>query len=155
MHVAEPKSHTGRSEVLYPATNPGKRPITADDLWRFSRVGGPAPAPDGSAVVVPVTTYDMEQNRGRARLWLVPVAPPGGEPRPITTDEYSSTDPAYSPDGKRIAFVRAQGEEKSQLYVLPLEGGEAERLTDMTLGVFDPKWFHDGTRIAYGTYLYS
>ena len=155
MHVAEPRLKAGQSEVLYPATNRGKRPITAEDLWRFSRVGGPAPAPDGSAVIAPVTTYDMEQNRGRSRLWLVPLAPRGGEPRPITTEEYSSTEPAYSPDGKRLLFVRAQGEERTQIYLLPLEGGDAERLTEMPLGVFDPKWFPDGKRIAFAAFLYA
>jgi dipeptidyl aminopeptidase/acylaminoacyl peptidase len=155
LHVAEPKLKAGQSETLYPATNPGKRPITAEDLWKLSRVGGPAPAPDGSAVVVPVTTYDMEQNRGRSRLWLVPAAARGGEPRPITTEEYSSGDPAYSPDGKRLVFGRAQGDEKPQIYLLPLEGGEAERLTDMPLGAFDPKWLPDGKRIAFGAFLYA
>lgn len=152
MHVAEPLSNAERSTVLYASANPGKRPITAEDLWKFLRVGDPAPAPDGSAVVVSVTSFDMEQNRGRARLWLVPTR---GEPHPITSEEVSSSDPTYSPDGKRIAFVRTQEEEKPQLYILPLDGGEAERLTDLPLGVFDPKWFADGKRIAFGAYLYT
>jgi dipeptidyl aminopeptidase/acylaminoacyl peptidase len=155
VHVAEPQSQAQRSKVLYPATNPGKRPITAEDLWKFSRVGSPTLAPDGSAAVVPVTSYDVEQNRGRSRLWLVPLASRGGEPRALTAEEFSSSDPAYAPDGKRIAFVRGQGEEKAQLYVLPLEGGEAERLTEMPFGVFDPKWLPDGKRIAFGAYLFA
>lgn len=152
MHVAEPQSKTRRSTVLYPAMNAGKRAITAEDLWKLSRVGGPAPAPDGMSVIVPVTTYDMEQNRGRSRLWLVPKS---GEPRPLTGEEFSSAEPAYSPDGRRVAYVRAQGEEKPQIYLLPLDGGESERLTDMPLGAFDPKWFPDGKRIAFVAPLYA
>ncbi len=152
MHVAEPQSKSLRTTGLYPATNPGGRPINAEDLWRFLRVGCPAPTPDGSAVIVSVTAYDMEQNRGRARLWL---APRTGEPRPLTAEEHSSNDPAISPDGTRVAFLRSQGEEKPQIYLLPLDGGEAERLTDMPLGVFDPKWFPDGRRIAFGAFLHA
>ena len=150
MHIAEPESRVGRTATLYPASRAGKHPMTAEDLWKFLRVGHPAPLPDGSALIVPVTSYDVEQNRGRSRLWLVPNK---GEPRALTTEECSSTEPSVSPDGKRVAFVRTQGEEKSQIYAIPLGGGEAEKLTDMPLGVFDPRWFPDGRRLAFGAWL--
>src|SRR5688572_11797127 len=154
LHVAEPQANakTERVAVLHPARNRGKRVLTAEDLWKFRRVGAPVPAPDGSFVLAPVTTYDMDENRGRTRLWLVPSS---GEPRPITAEGASATEPALSPDGKRIVFARCQGEEKPQIHMLSLEGGEAERLTDLPLGVFDPKWFPDGKRIAFGAHLYS
>ena len=150
MHVAEPQSKTQRSTLLYPAMNPGKRTITAEDLWKIVRVGSLAPAPSG--LIAAVTAYDMEQNRGRSRLWLIPSQ---GEPHALTSDEASSTDPAVSPDGRRIAFARCRGEERPQLHVLSLDGGEAERFTDMPLGIFDPRWFPDGKRIAFGALLYS
>ncbi len=135
-----------------PAPAPGRgpaaeRPFTVEDLWALRRVGAPAALPDGSALVVPVTTYDMEKNEGSTRLWLHPLA--GGTPRPITAAEALSTEPAVSPDGRRLAFVRRIGKEKGQLYVMPLDGGEAERVTDMPLGVGDPRWFPDGKRIAF------
>jgi len=150
LHVAEPQSKTQRSTLLYPATNPGKRPITAEDLWKILRVGALAPAPGG--LIAAVTGYDLEQNRGRSRLWLIPST---GDPHPLTSDEVSSTEPAVSPDGRRIAFARCRGEERPQLHVLSLDGGEAERLTDMPLGIFDPRWFPDGKRIAFGALLYA
>lgn len=148
MHVAE-----SQTTVLYPAVNPSGRALTAQDLWRIARVGTPAPTPDGSAVVVPVTAYDIEANKGKQRLWLVPTS--GGEPRPLTSDEHSSAEPAISPEGRRLCFVRSHGEEKPQLHLMPLDGGEAERLTDLPLGVLDPKWFPDGLRIAFVAMLYK
>ncbi|HZI89470.1 MAG TPA: S9 family peptidase [Candidatus Polarisedimenticolia bacterium] len=145
MHVTD-----SQTTVLYPARNASKRRLTAEDLWKIARVGTPAPSPDGR-VVVPVTTYDLETNKGRTRLWLVPAE--GGAPRPLTSEETSSTDPIVSPDGRSIAFLRALNEEKPQLHVMPLDGGEAERLTDLPLGAIDPMWFPDGKRIAFVSML--
>ena len=150
MHVAEPRSEAQPFAVLHQARNRGQRPMTAEDLWRMSRVGVPAPAPDGSFMIAPVTTYDMDENRGRTRLWRVPKQ---GEPRPLTSDNATSTEPALSPDGKQLLYARCQGDEKPQIHMLSLLGGEPERLTEMPLGATDPRWFPDGKRIAFVAFL--
>jgi dipeptidyl aminopeptidase/acylaminoacyl peptidase len=111
------------------------------------------PSPDGALLAVPVTSYDLEENKSRQRIWLVPAG--GGEPRPLTSEDASNHEPAFSPDGRRLAFVRSRGEEKPQIHVIPLDGGEAERITDLPLGATDPKWLPDGTRIAFVALLLS
>jgi dipeptidyl aminopeptidase/acylaminoacyl peptidase len=152
-----------------------RHPITVEDLWALPRVGAPVPSPDGANVLVPVATYSMESNEGATRLWLVPADADGagsgraGDPaRPLTTAEASSGQPAWSPEGARIAFVRKPGGTKNetkgkpgakysdqpQLYVLPLDGGEPKRVTDLPLGVVDPRWFPDGRRIAFLSPVY-
>jgi dipeptidyl aminopeptidase/acylaminoacyl peptidase len=137
--------------VVHSARNPGGRPFTVQDLWAIPRVGAPAVSPDGTWLVVPVTGYDVEQNEGRTRLWRLPVG--GGEPQPLTASDASSTEPALSPDGRRLAFARKHEQEKAQLYVMPLDGGEPERLTDLPLGVFDPKWLPDGRHLVFAAML--
>jgi dipeptidyl aminopeptidase/acylaminoacyl peptidase len=137
-----------------------RHPLTVEDLWSLPRVGDPAPSPDGSRVVVPVTTSSMETNEGASRLWLVPAE--GGPPQPLTSAEASSDSPAWSPDGTRLVFLRKPGGPKGngadgrvrfpdqpQVYLLPLAGGEPERLTDLPLGALDPQWFSNGRRIAF------
>jgi dipeptidyl aminopeptidase/acylaminoacyl peptidase len=148
LHLAERQSRT--STVLHPAKNPNGRRFSAEDLWRVQRVGNPAPAPNGSAIVVPVTSFDLEKNRGRTRLWLLPAK---GDPRPLTSEEANAGDASYSPDGTRLLFPRSVGEERAQVHVMPLDGGEPERLTDMPLGIFDPRWLPDGQRIVFGAML--
>jgi dipeptidyl aminopeptidase/acylaminoacyl peptidase len=150
------------STTIHPARH-GTRAITAQDLWSIPRVGAPEPAHDGSACVVPVTTYDLEKNVGRSRLWWVPVD--GGAPRPLTSAERSSGEPALSPDGRWLAFTRKDdaapdgkpgpGAAKAQLYLMPMNGGEPRRLTEMPLGAFDPAWMPDGSGIVFGAYLFK
>lgn len=144
-----------------------RHPIDVDDIWALPRVGPPVPAADGSFAIVPVRTFSMETNEGTTRLWRVPAD--GGEPRVLTTAEASSGQPSLSPDGKRLAFVRKPGGSKGdgkakpgamypevpQLYVMPVDGGEPERLTDLPLGAADPRWFADGRRVAFLVTLFK
>src|SRR5262249_11598302 len=113
------------STTLHPARRPRgeARPMTARDPWAIPRVGSPKPSPDGASLVVAVTTYDLEKNQGRSRIWLASMAPGGAEPRALTSAEVSSAEPAFSPDGKRLAFVRKVENAKAQLHVMPLDGG--------------------------------
>ncbi len=136
---------TSPSTTLYPARK-GPRPFNAEDLWAIPRVGAPVPSPDGKSLAVAVTTYTLDKNEGRGRIWLVPVA--GGEPRALTAPEHASQSPAFSPDGRQLAFTRKE-KGKAQLYVMPIDGGEPRRLTEMPLGVFDPKWLPDGSGIVF------
>lgn len=131
-----------------PAALAEKKPLTADDLWVIQRVGNPVLSPDGKMAAYTVTAYDMEADRANADIWVSPVA--GGAARRLTTNKASDTSPAWSPDGRRIAFVSKREDDKaSQVYVMPVDGGEPERLTDMPLSVSTPKWFPDGKRIAF------
>lgn len=145
------------ARTVYPA-RAGGRSFTAEDLWAIPRVTAVVPSPDGSCLAIAVTSYDMDENLGRSRLYLL--APSGGQPRPLTAAGFDSSQPAFSPDGRRLAFVRKrkrrrqngddeQHEDKPQLMVMPTDGGEASRWTDMPLGVTDPRWLADGSGIVF------
>ncbi len=141
------------------AAKPGTRPCDAARLWRLARVGTPEPSPTGGHVAVPVTRYDVEQDVGGSRIWLIPTG--GGIGRPLTSAERDASTPRFSPDGRRLAFTARPAPERGetprphQLFVLPLEGGEAEPATDMPLGVFDPQWLPDGSGLVFGAYVFG
>ncbi|HTR97542.1 MAG TPA: S9 family peptidase [Candidatus Acidoferrales bacterium] len=133
--------------TLY-AARKGPRPMTAEDLWRLPRVGTPAPSPDGRFAIVPVTTYDLEKNESRTRLWRVALDG-AHEPVALSSPDVSAGEPRVSPDGASLAFTRKDAGGRAQLMLMPLGGGEARKLTDLPLGVYDPRWRPDGSGLVF------
>jgi len=121
------------------------------DLTTFAQPSQPALSPDGREAVYVLTTVDAAADKNVSSLWRVTVAGPGagaGSARPLTTGT-GDVAPAWSPDGTKIAFLRADGG-PAQLWLLPAGGGEPERITSLPLGAGAPVWSPDGTKIAFG-----
>ena len=112
------------------------RPITPKDLWSLKRVGQPEYVPGTSSVVVPVVEYDDE---GQPVSTIYQVAR-NGDTKRLTSGDRSSSAPAVSPDGSRIAFLGTDGDEPSQVFVMPLDGGEAKAVTSLPLGASFVTW---------------
>ncbi len=67
----------------------------------------------------------------------------------LATDFTDARDPAWSPDGTKIAFVGTRaGETGARLYVMDADGTDVEKVFDRS-GVDDPTWSPDGRKIAY------
>ena len=132
------------------AQAPAKHPITFDDLIKMQRVSGSQVSRDGRWVAYAVSTPDMELNRGVSNIWIIPAA--GGEAIQVTQGG-RDTSPAWSPDGKMLAFLSAR-EGVSQVYLLSMEGGEAKKLTQLSTGADLFKWAPDGKSIAFTSAVY-
>jgi dipeptidyl aminopeptidase/acylaminoacyl peptidase len=119
-----------------------------DDLIALKRTSGtPAISPDGRWVAYAVRETNWTDNAYETEVWLADTRV-AGSGRQLTNATKSSLQPAFSPDGKWIAFVSDRSDTR-QLYRLALDGGEAEALTSGTEGVTAFAWAPDGTRIAY------
>ena len=140
-----------------PQPQPQPQPITTDALWRIQRLGNPALSPDGAAAVCTVSSYSMAQNQGSTSLWWLPTG--RCAPRRLTHCGDKDGQPAWSPQGDRIAFVarrEQQGlkDKTSQLYVLHTQGGEAERVSHFDPGIEAFKWMPDGRSILFSAWVW-
>ena len=119
---------------------------TIDDLLSLHRVGSPAISPDGTLVAYTVRETNWDENAYETEIWIGGAA--AGPPRQLTRGPKSSTQPAWSPDGRWLAFVSDRGD-KRQIYRIDPRGGEAELLTEAPEGVNGFRWSPDGRSIAY------
>jgi dipeptidyl aminopeptidase/acylaminoacyl peptidase len=120
------------------------------DLALLRVPGPPTLSPDGRHAVVAVTRLDFDDDEYRSRLWLLPTD--GSAPRRPITQGDRDTAPTWSPDGRWLAFLRAEAGGRAQLHVMPADAGEPRRVTDPKqhpLGAGSPVWSPDSTRIAY------
>src|ERR1700756_4430717 len=132
------------------AQDAARHAITFDDMMQMHRVGSPEISPDGKWVAYTVATPDMGANRNASDIWIVPTG--GGEAMQLTQSGHDSS-PAWSPDGKMIAFLSSR-EGTSQVYVLNMEGGEAHAVTHLSTGADLVKWSPDGKTIAFTSSVY-
>jgi Tol biopolymer transport system component len=70
------------------------------------------------------------------------------------TQGEGGTDPAWSPDGTRIAFNSFR-EGNNEIYTMSSEGGDVQRLTDTPWAEAEPAWSPDGKQIAYAAHLFQ
>lgn len=130
------------------------RRMQLDDLGRIVRVSDPQIAPDGKSIVIVVARANYDENRYDAELVLVDIAT--GNRRTLTRERRSASHPRFSPSGDRLAFLSnvaaVTGQPpRQQIFVMPMGGGDATRITSAAKGVQQFAWSPDGRTIAYAT----
>jgi len=126
---------------------------------RIPREHSPSWSPDGTQLV-----YDSSRDR---EFWLRPEGDPRGAA--LTADLHIMTDagahvvnltqsldheydPAWSPAGHEIAFLRRPEGGFASVFVLDIDAGTEWRLTDDDIGARDPSWAPDGQRIVFAAF---
>jgi dipeptidyl aminopeptidase/acylaminoacyl peptidase len=126
------------------------RSIVEDDFQHLVGVSSPAISPDGTRIAVIVSRIQWNEDKVSRELDLIDVATHAR--RTLTYDREGLSDPAFSPDGTKLAFIANSGsgdDAKSQLWVMPLDGGDARPVTTAPEGVEQFAWRPDGGAFAY------
>jgi len=106
--------------------------FSVHDMLAMDRISDPQVSPDGASIVFVVRTTDLEANKGRTDLWMIPSE--GGDARRLTSHEAGDTSPRWSRDGRLVYFLSTRSG-SSQVWRIDPRGGEAEQVSDYPLDV--------------------
>ena len=138
-----------------------ERRIQLEDLTKIVSVSDPQISPDGKSIVCVVSRQNFDEDRSDNELVLVDMAT--GAQRVLTFDRKRVGSPRWSPSGDGLAFVAVvpytkdkkddttKKEDSPQVFVLPMSGGDAKKVTSAPNGVEQFAWRPNGKDIAYVT----
>ena len=147
-----------RSQTAVPTQ---KRAIRLEDSSKIVTVSDPQISRDGKSIVIVVSRQNFEEDRNDTELVLVDVAT--GAQRVLTFGRKQAGFPRWSPTGDRLAFLAVvpytrekkddttKREDSPQIFIMPMNGGDAKKITNAPNGVEQFAWRPDGKQIAYVT----
>ena len=128
----------------------------SENIW-FMPLGGGAPVqltsgpgPDGQPSVARSGAVSFMNVRERRELWLHDLT--AGTKRELVSHPGPLWAPVFSPDGKEVAFSRAEADGSWHIWVVSVDGGEQRRLTSSALPEIYPRFSKDGKWIIYCTW---
>lgn len=133
------------------SAQPVKQKIKVTDMLNIRQVTQVAFQPGGESAVYVLNSIEPDKEKKEEyvylnRLALIQLKQPGNQ-RMLTGKEGASQ-PAWSPDGQQLAFVRAV-EGKPQIFLMRLDGGEAIQLTQFRYGATNPVWHPQGQQLLF------
>ena len=122
-----------------------KKPVQISDLTKIVTVSDPEITPDGQVIFV--KNYMEAGKEGeydyKSQVIRLSLSDPSQQ-QVLNSPSYDLSSFAISPDGKSLAFTKTW-DGKPQIWILPLNGGEAQVLTSEKNGASSPVWSPDGS----------
>ena len=116
------------------------------DVFALEWASDPRISPDGTQVAYVRQSFDIKSDTRRRMIWLVDRD--GGNHRPLVGGSASQASPRWSPDGKRLAFVSADGD-GAQIHMYWFAQGVTARVTNLLDSPARLAWSPDGRHLAF------
>ena len=126
-------------------TEAAERAMEPKDIPSIRQAQDAQVSPDGRLVAFVVNEVDSKENAYQTDIWLVSTM--GADLFQFTRHPKNDRAPQFSPDGTRLAFI-SEREDKPQIFVADLRGGEPWKLSELKGGVSGFAWSPDGTWIV-------
>lgn len=125
--------------------------LTGQDLFSLEVAADPQISPDGSRTAFVRRANDVMSDKAVSSIWLIDNA--SGELTPLAAGPGSHSQPRWSPDGKRLAYVSTAEGGAPQLYVRWVGTGQSVRITGLPESPGNIAWSPDGSQIAYTMFV--
>lgn len=129
----------------------GVKPYNFKDFINTKWVKDPQVSPDGKKVAFVIESKNLKENTITSAVWMLDIATKSL--KQFTSGNKKDSHPRWSPDGRKIAFSSSRDGE-SQIWVIPSQGGEAKKITDLKAGGWDPEWSLSGNKILFLSEMY-
>jgi dipeptidyl aminopeptidase/acylaminoacyl peptidase len=120
------------------------------DIFDLEWASKPEISPDGRTIVYERKGMDIMKDRKQSRLWLI--NSDGTSHEKLTSREVNESNPKWSPDGDRIAFVSST-KHGSEIYMYWLKSGKIARLTQLDRSPRGLTWSPDGRHLAFSMHV--
>jgi dipeptidyl aminopeptidase/acylaminoacyl peptidase len=118
------------------------------DLLNVPRLADPRVSPDGRDILFTRAESDWKAGKRISHIWRARIGATAAVQ--LTSGADGENAPRWSPDGKTIAFTSKRGDnEFAQIYLLPVDGGEARQLTTHASAVSEISWSPDGASLYF------
>lgn len=128
-----------------------KRAFEIEDLYRLKSIADPQLSPDQNYIAYSLTSYKLKEGKSNSDIYLFDVKTK--QSKQLTYFESADFQPRFSADGKNLFFISTRTKE-TQIFKLPLDGGEPVKLTNISTGISDLVVSPDGRYIAFTTKVF-
>ncbi|MBO6793330.1 MAG: S9 family peptidase [Balneolaceae bacterium] len=124
-----------------------QQPFQRLDVFDLQWVDNPQISPSGEHIVYQRRGFDIMTDRRTSSLWLIDAD--GENHQKLTSFSNNESQPIWSPDGSRIAFVTSDDIHGAELFIYWVETGKVARITQLERGPGGLSWSPDGNYIAF------